>query len=115
MHDLTLAGLYADRLTLVDHGLVVAAGPAAEVLRPDMLRTFYGADVTVHHAGDGTVVVIPRRAAPPAAAEPEPAEVAVAVAEVAVSGRRSYPAETSNQRSPQRMRSASAGPHEPRK
>jgi iron complex transport system ATP-binding protein len=56
-----LAGLYADRLTLLDHGLVVAAGPAAAVLRPDTLRTFYGADVTVHHADDGTVVVIPRR------------------------------------------------------
>jgi iron complex transport system ATP-binding protein len=62
MHDLTLAGLYADRLTLLDRGRVVAAGHAAEVLRPDVLRSFYGADVSVHHAADGTVVVIPQRA-----------------------------------------------------
>ena len=32
MHDLTLAGLYADRLTLLDRGTVVASGTAAEVL-----------------------------------------------------------------------------------
>lgn len=61
MHDLTLAGLYADRLALLDSGRVVAAGPACDVLRPDVLRRFYGADVSVHHAPDGTVVVIPRR------------------------------------------------------
>ena len=63
MHDLTLAGLYADRLALLDRGKVVAAGPAADVLTPDVLRSYYGADVSVHHANDGTVVVVPRRSA----------------------------------------------------
>jgi iron complex transport system ATP-binding protein len=67
MHDLTLAGLYADRLALLDHGHVVAAGTASEVLCPDALRRFYGADVDVHHAADGTVVVVPRRSGRPAA------------------------------------------------
>ncbi|MBA3288553.1 MAG: ABC transporter ATP-binding protein [Acidimicrobiia bacterium] len=61
MHDLTLAGLYADRLTLLFEGHRVAAGPAADVLRADVLAEFYGARVSVHHEPDGTVVVIPRR------------------------------------------------------
>jgi iron complex transport system ATP-binding protein len=61
MHDLTLAGLYADRLTLLHQGHVVAAGGAAHVLRPETLSEFYGVSVVVHHESDGTVVVVPRR------------------------------------------------------
>jgi iron complex transport system ATP-binding protein len=61
MHDLTLAGLYADRLSLLHQGHVVASGTAAHVLRPETLSEFYGVSVTVHHEPDGTVVVVPRR------------------------------------------------------
>lgn len=61
MHDLTLAGLYADRLDLLYQGHSVCAGSAAEVLRPETLGEFYGVRVTVHHDDDGTVVVVPRR------------------------------------------------------
>jgi iron complex transport system ATP-binding protein len=61
MHDLTLAGLYADRLSLLHQGHVVATGAAAHVLRPDILSEFYGVSVSVHHEPDGTVVVVPRR------------------------------------------------------
>jgi iron complex transport system ATP-binding protein len=61
MHDLTLAGMYADHLALMHEGSVVAYGPAADVLRPETLAEFYGVRVTVHHEPDGTVVVIPRR------------------------------------------------------
>ena len=61
MHDLTLAGLYADRLSLLHHGHVVASGTAAQVLRPETLSEFYGVSVTVHHQTDGTVVVVPTR------------------------------------------------------
>ena len=61
MHDLTLAGLYADRLSLLHRGHVVATGPAAHVLRPETLSEFYGVSVSVHHEPDGTVVVVPRR------------------------------------------------------
>jgi iron complex transport system ATP-binding protein len=61
MHDLTLAGLYADRLALLHEGHVVASGPAASVLRAETLSEFYGVSVTVHHEDDGTVVVVPRR------------------------------------------------------
>jgi len=61
MHDLTLAGMYADELVLMYAGSVVAHGPAAAVLRPETLAEFYGVRVTVHQEPDGTVVVIPRR------------------------------------------------------
>lgn len=61
MHDLTLAGQYADRLVLLHEGVAVARGPAVDVLRAETLAEFYGVRVTVHHEPDGTVVVIPRR------------------------------------------------------
>jgi iron complex transport system ATP-binding protein len=61
MHDLTLAGLYSDRLALMFEGAVVAAGSADDVLRAETLAEFYGVRVSVHHQPDGTVVVIPRR------------------------------------------------------
>ncbi len=62
MHDLTLAGLYADRLVLLHRGHLVAAGPAERVLRAETLSEFYGASVRVLQEPDGTVVVVPRRA-----------------------------------------------------
>ena len=61
MHDLTLAGMYADRLMLLHDGVVVASGAPVEVLNPDILAEFYGVRVSVHHDDDGTVVVVPRR------------------------------------------------------
>jgi iron complex transport system ATP-binding protein len=64
MHDLTLAGLYADRLALLHRGQVVSTGDAAHVLRAETLSEFYGVSVVVHHEPDGTVVVVPRRTTP---------------------------------------------------
>jgi len=61
MHDLTLAGMYAERLALLHEGAVVADGAADEVLHAETLAEFYGVRVTVHRDPDGTVVVIPRR------------------------------------------------------
>jgi iron complex transport system ATP-binding protein len=61
MHDLTLAGLYSDRLTLLFEGNVVATGTAEQVLHAETLAEFYGVRVTVHREPDGTIVVIPRR------------------------------------------------------
>ena len=60
MHDLTLAGQYADRLVLLDAGEVVAAGSAAEVLSPANIARFYGATVRVVHDENG-VFVLPHR------------------------------------------------------
>ena len=64
MHDLTLAGLYSDRLALLHQGHCVASGPAQEVLKAETLSEFYGVSVNVHHEEDGTVVVVPRRTVP---------------------------------------------------
>ena len=61
MHDLTLAGIYSDRLILMHAGHVVAHGPAAEVLRPETLGEFYGVSVRVHREDDGTIIVVPNR------------------------------------------------------
>jgi iron complex transport system ATP-binding protein len=61
LHDLTLAGLYADRLVLLAAGRVVDRGTASEVLTPDRLRQHFGAHVTILAGADGPVVV-PHRA-----------------------------------------------------
>ena len=63
MHDLTLAGLYADRLALLHEGQLVADGTPAQVLRPEILSEFYGVSVRIHLDDDGTVVVVPNRRA----------------------------------------------------
>jgi iron complex transport system ATP-binding protein len=62
MHDLTLAGLYADRLVLLHQGVRVASGTAQQVLRSETLAEFYGVAARVEHQADGTVVVVPQRA-----------------------------------------------------
>ena len=65
MHDLTLAGQYADRLLLLDRGEVVVTGPPDEVLTQENLARFYGARVRVLVDG-GALVVVPVRAGTPA-------------------------------------------------
>ena len=64
MHDLTLAGQYADRLLLLDHGEVVVSGSAEEVLTQENLARFYGARVRVLVDG-GALVVVPVREGTP--------------------------------------------------
>ena len=61
MHDLTLAGIYSDRLALMHAGYRVAHGKAEDVLRPETLGEFYGVSVRVHREDDGTIVVVPHR------------------------------------------------------
>jgi len=70
MHDLTLAGQYADRLVLLDRGEVVATGSAAEVLTEANIKGHYGADVSVS-AVDGHIVVLPRRQPPTKSRRPK--------------------------------------------
>jgi iron complex transport system ATP-binding protein len=62
MHDLTLAGQFADRLLLLDGGRAVANGTAADVLTSPILAVHYGADLHVLTTPDGQLVVVPRRA-----------------------------------------------------
>ena len=61
MHDLTLAGQYADRLVLLDRGEVVAEGPPAEVLSALNVASYYGANVRVVHDEAGVFVLPLRR------------------------------------------------------
>lgn len=61
VHDLTIAGEYADRLVLMDSGRVVAEGTAVEVLTEQTLERFSGARVTIMRGPGGEVVVVPRR------------------------------------------------------
>ena len=60
MHDLTLAGQYADRLVLLDRGAVVAAGSPSEVLSSANLASYYGASVHVIDDERG-IFVLPLR------------------------------------------------------
>ncbi len=61
MHDLTLAGQFADRLTLLVDGAVVAAGKPADVLDSAVITEHYRARVTVMTGPDGGPVVVPLR------------------------------------------------------
>jgi iron complex transport system ATP-binding protein len=60
MHDLTLAGQYADRLVLLDRGAIVAEGEPDEVLSAANLSAYYGATVRVV-SDEGGTFVLPRR------------------------------------------------------
>jgi iron complex transport system ATP-binding protein len=71
MHDLTLAGQYADRLVLLDRGVVVAEGDPTDVLSPENVATHYGAAVRIVEE-DGHVFVLPLPAMVPAARSRRP-------------------------------------------
>ncbi len=60
MHDLTLAGQYADRIALLDGGRLVAEGRPAEVLTQELIARHYGARVKVV-AASGAPAVLPVR------------------------------------------------------
>ena len=61
MHDLTLAGQFADRLLLLSRGTAVACGTARTVLTERSLSEHWGARVRVLDDPDGGIVVIPVR------------------------------------------------------
>ncbi|MEA1903632.1 MAG: ABC transporter ATP-binding protein [Actinomycetota bacterium] len=61
VHDLTLAGRFADRLVLLADGVVQADGTAAEVITEANLEAHYGAGVRVVHDEDGPAVIPTRR------------------------------------------------------
>ena len=67
MHDLTLAGQYADEILLLAGGRTVASGAPDAVFTETNLATHYGARVRVVHEG-GQAFVLPYRAG----ADPRP-------------------------------------------
>jgi len=64
IHDLTLAGQFADRLVLLRHGKVAADGKPADVLRDDLLSETFGAGIGVLRTADGELAVISHRQRP---------------------------------------------------
>jgi len=60
MHDLTLAGQYAERLLLLDGGRIVVDGSPSDVLTEANLARYYGARIRIIHDG-GKPVVLPYR------------------------------------------------------
>jgi len=60
LHDLTLAGLFTDRLVLLHHGAVLRDGSAYDVVRSAELAQSYGATLRVVNV-DGHDVVVPVR------------------------------------------------------
>ncbi|MGH8913997.1 MAG: ABC transporter ATP-binding protein [Acidimicrobiia bacterium] len=63
LHDLTLAGQFAQRLVLLDGGEVVSEGPASEVLTEERIQQHYAATVRVVDQS-GALTVIPIRLGP---------------------------------------------------
>lgn len=64
MHDITLAGMYADSFVVMNHGRIVVEGIPHEVASgADLLRTF-GGGIDVLSNPDGLPVVFPRRETP---------------------------------------------------
>jgi iron complex transport system ATP-binding protein len=62
VHDLSLAAAYADRVTLLAGGRVVADGGPREVLTEGLLSDVYDHPVeVVEHPGGGAPIVLPRR------------------------------------------------------
>ena len=62
VHDLSLAGAYADRIALLDSGRLDALGTPAEVMTAERVSRVYGLEVRIHRIGaPGRPVVLPLR------------------------------------------------------
>ncbi len=61
VHDLTVAGQFADRVAVLADGRLVADGTPAEVLTPQIIGAHWGVDATTEVDEDGAVTVTVRR------------------------------------------------------
>jgi iron complex transport system ATP-binding protein len=59
-HDWNFALRLAHRFVVLEHGRVRAAGPAADVLEPDLFRAVFGVEVEVLVRGGGARTILPR-------------------------------------------------------
>ena len=81
LHDLSLAGQFADRLLLLHEGNQVAEGAPSEVLTEQVVREFFGASVRlVPVDGSGHVLVPVRRRGGPDVATEQFVEITLPVA-----------------------------------
>lgn len=56
LHDLTLAARLADRVLVLGHGRVLADGPPAEAMTPEILAAAYGVDARLRETDHGLSV-----------------------------------------------------------
>ncbi|HEX2317315.1 MAG TPA: ABC transporter ATP-binding protein [Thermomonospora sp.] len=66
LHDLPLAARFCDRLLLLDHGCLVAAGPPERVLTTDRLRDVFEVDAELGRDAAGDLTLTYRRTRPTA-------------------------------------------------
>ncbi len=60
LHDLNLASLFADRIAVVENGLLCVAGSPKETLTPEILRSVYHMQVhVIAHPETGAPLIIP--------------------------------------------------------
>ena len=77
LHDLNLAARYCDRVVVLDAGTVVADGPPAATLTPELVRAVFGVEARVLEDGQDRVLAFrqPDPDSPPDGAAPVPAPV----------------------------------------
>lgn len=64
LHDLDLAAKYCDKVILISHGKIVAAGLPKEVITTDLIKSVYDVDVDVKWDEDlGYPIIIPAKLA----------------------------------------------------
>ena len=64
LHDLDLASKYCDKVVLISHGKIVAAGSAREVITSDLIKNVYDVDVCVKWDEElGYPIIIPAKLA----------------------------------------------------
>lgn len=61
VHDLTVAGQFADRVAVLAQGALVAEGAPSQVLTPDVIGRHWGVDAACEVDADGAVTVTVRR------------------------------------------------------
>ena len=75
MHDLNLTAMFADAVTILSEGRVLAAGSIGDVMRDEVLSPAYGCQLRVNVAPPlGSTYVLPHTAV--TAADPTPMELA---------------------------------------
>lgn len=58
LHDLNLAARFADDIAMLNHGRIVAHGPASSVLSPELIREVFGVKATRATAESGRQVLL---------------------------------------------------------
>ncbi len=57
LHDLSMAGVFCDRVALLSAGRLIQEGPPSEVITTETIRRVYGADVHILRTESGTPLI----------------------------------------------------------